>query len=153
TTSIDWYVPAPDGQLVAVSLSHAGTEAGDVHLFETATGKKVHEVIPRVNTGTAGGDLAWLPDGTGFFYTRHPRSGERPPADLDFYQQIYFHQLGTPTENDRYELGKDFPRIAEIQFEMHEQSGTLLATVQNGDGGEFAQFLRTSQGRWVRLAD
>src|SRR6266446_1364125 len=58
-TTIDWYVPSPDGKLVAVSLSHAGTEAGDVHLFETATGRKVHEVVPRVNTGTAGGDLAW----------------------------------------------------------------------------------------------
>ncbi len=75
TTSIDWYVPSPDGKVVAVSLSHAGTEAGDVHLYETASGKEVHEVIPRVNTGTAGGDLAWLPDGAGFFYTRHPRDG------------------------------------------------------------------------------
>src|SRR5262249_641220 len=85
TTSIDWYVPSRDGALVAVSLSHAGTEAGDVQLFATASGRRVHEVVPRVNTGTAGGDLAWLPDGTGFFYTRHPRPGERPAADLDFY--------------------------------------------------------------------
>jgi prolyl oligopeptidase len=153
TTSIDWFVPAPDGRLVAVSLSHAGTEAGDVHLYETASGKEVHEVIPRVNTGTAGGDLAWLPDGSGFFYTRHPREGERPPADLDFFQQAYFHKLGTPTADDRYEIGRDFPRVAEIQFEMHDQSGTLLATVQNGDGGEFALYLRSPDGKWKRLAD
>src|SRR5579859_3348986 len=55
TTSIDWFVPSRDGSLVAVSLSRAGTEAGDVHVFETATGRAVHEIIPRVNTGTAGG--------------------------------------------------------------------------------------------------
>lgn len=152
TTSIDWYVPSPDGRLVAVSMSHAGTEVGDVHLFETASGREVREVIPRVNTGTAGGDLAWLPDGTGFFYTRHPRAGERPGADLDFYQQVYFHKLGTPTADDRYELGKDFPRVAEIEFEMHDPSGTLLATVQNGDGGEFAHYLRSAGGKWTRLA-
>src|SRR5262245_7222655 len=152
-TSIDWYVPSPDGKLVAVSLSHAGTEAGDVHLFDTATGRETYEVIPRVNTGTAGGDLAWLPDGTGFFYTRHPRPGERPPEDLDFFQQAGFHKLGTPTADDRYELGKDFPRVAEIQFAMHNETGTLLATVQNGDGGEFAHYLRSSDGSWKRLAD
>jgi len=153
TTSIDWYVPSPNGEFVAVSLSQAGTETGDVQIFETVSGRKVHDDVPRVNTGTAGGDLAWLPGGTGFYYTRHPRPGERPPADLDFFQQIYFHKLGTPTENDKYELGKDFPRVAEIQFEMHDPSGMLLATVQDGDGGEFAHFLRTPQGKWVRLAD
>ncbi|HLJ09654.1 MAG TPA: prolyl oligopeptidase family serine peptidase [Planctomycetaceae bacterium] len=152
-TSIDWYVPSPDGKLAAVSLSHAGAEVGDVHVYETSSGRQVHEVIPRVNTGTAGGDLAWMPDGSGFFYTRHPREGERPPADIDFYQQAYFHKLGTPTEEDRYEIGKDFPRVAEIEFTMHEKSGTLLATVQNGDGGEFAHYLRSSDGTWKRLAD
>jgi len=153
TTSIDWFVPSLDGKLVAVSLSHAGSEAGDVHVFDSATGREVHEVIPRVNTGTAGGDLAWAPDAGGFYYTRHPRPGERPAADLDFFQQVYFHKLGSPTADDRYELGRDFPRIAEIQFEMHDSSGTLLATVQNGDGGDFAHFLRNPTGRWRRLAD
>ena len=40
-TSIDWYVPSPDGELVAVSLSRGGTERGDVHVYEMATGKQV----------------------------------------------------------------------------------------------------------------
>ncbi len=153
TTTIDWFVPSPDGRFVAVSLSNAGTEAGDVHVFDTATSQEVREVIPRVNTGTAGGDLAWLPDGSGFFYTRHPRAGERPPADLDFFQQVYFHKLGTPTADDRYELGRDFPRVAEVQFEMHDATGVLLATMQNGDGGEFAHYLRSPDGKWQRIAD
>ncbi|MGE0608295.1 MAG: prolyl oligopeptidase family protein [Pirellulales bacterium] len=152
-TSIDWYAPSPDGQLVAVSLSSSGSEAGDVHFFATATGKAMHEVLPRVNTGTAGGDLAWMPDSSGVFYTRHPREGERTAEDMNFYQQVYFHRFGTPTEKDRYELGKDFPRIAEIQFEMHNPTGRLLATVQNGDGGEFAHYLRSPAGDWTRLCD
>jgi prolyl oligopeptidase len=153
TTAIDWYVPSPDGKLVAVSLSRGGSEAGDVHLFDTATGARVHEVIPHVNGGTAGGDLAWMPDGSGFFYTRYPKPGERPPADLDFYQQVYFHKLGTPLAADRYELGKDLPRVAEIEFEMNDRSGILLATVQNGDGGEFSLFLRSPSGHWNRISN
>ena len=152
TTAIDWYVPSPDGKLVAVSLSRGGSELGDVSIFDVATGKPVHEVIPRVNSGTAGGDLAWLPDSSGFFYTRHPRPGERDDADLNFYQQAYFHALGTPTESDRYEIGKNFPRVAEIEFEMHPANGTLLLTVQNGDGGHFAHYLRTSRGEWKQVS-
>ncbi len=106
-----------------------------------------------MNSGTAGGDLAWLADGSGLFYTRHPRDGERPAEDMNFFQQAYFHKLGTPTADDRYELGKDFPRVAEIEFELHEPTGTLLATVQNGDGGEFAHYLRSPAGAWSRISD
>jgi prolyl oligopeptidase len=152
TTAIDWYVPSPDGNLVAISLSQGGSEAGDVHLFDTASGSPVHEVVPHVNGGTAGGDLAWMPDGSGFFYTRYPKPGERPAADLDFYQQVYFHKLGTPVSSDRYELAKDFPRVAEIEFEMDHVSGILLATVQKGDGGQFSLFLRSPSGHWTRIS-
>ncbi len=152
TTAIDWYVPSADGKLVAVSLSKGGTETGDVHVYDTATAKETSEVVPRVNGGTAGGSLAWAADGKGFFYTRYPRGKERPAEDVDFYQQVYFHALGTPTEDDRYEMGKDLPRIAEIKLEMDDPSGRLLATVQNGDGGQFAFFLRDPDGKWRQFS-
>src|SRR5262245_53215861 len=95
STSIDFYVPSLDGQLVAVSLSEGGSEAGSIHVYETATGRKRPDVIPRVNGGTAGGDVAWSPDGSGFIYTRYPRPGERPPGDLDFYAEVSYDHLGT----------------------------------------------------------
>jgi prolyl oligopeptidase len=150
-TVIDWFVPSADGKLIAVSLSHGGTESGDVHVFDVATGKPMDEVIPRVNSGTAGGDLAWTAEGSGFFYTRHPHAGERPPADLDFYQQIYFHKLGTLPSSDRYELGQGFPRVAESQIEVDDRTGYALATVQFGDGGEFAHYLRPPSGTWKQI--
>jgi len=71
---------------------------------------------------------------------------------MNFFQQAYFHELGTDTANDRYELGKDFPRIAEIQFEAHHASGQLLLTVQDGDGGEFAHYLRSTDGAWRQFS-
>lgn len=67
---------------------------------------------------------------------------------MNFFQQAYFHRLGSSPDDDRYELGEDFPRIAEIQFESHHASGQLLLTVQNGDGGEFAHYLRSASGTW-----
>lgn len=66
-TAIDWYRVSPDGKLVAASMSTGGSETGDVHVFEVATGKRVFEVVPGVNAGTAGGDLAWQPDSKGFY--------------------------------------------------------------------------------------
>ncbi len=151
STAIDWFVPSADGARVAVSLSKAGSERGDVHVFESATGRASGEVVHRVQYGTAGGSLAWDADGQGFYYTRYPREGERPPADLDFYVQVYYHRLGTPEAADRYELGKGFPRIAEIGLKRSPDGRYLLANVQNGDSGEFEQHLRLSSGRWIRL--
>ena len=150
-TSIDWYVPSPDGSRVAVSLSEGGSERGNAHVFESATGREVGEAVRRVNYGTAGGSLAWDADGTGFFYTRYPREGERPAADLDFYVQVYHHRIGSPEAEDRYEIGKDFPRIAEIALDRSPDGRFVLANVQNGDGGEFSQHLRSADGRWTRL--
>jgi prolyl oligopeptidase len=152
TTAIDWYVPSPDGKLVAVSLSKAGSEAGDLHLYDVESGKQVDVVIPRVQNGTAGGDLAWAPDSKGFYYTRYPRGKEKAEEDMDFFQQLYFHELGTSGEKDRYELGKDLPRIAEIRVQMHNATGRLLCSVQNGDGGEFAHFVRSPDGKWRPFA-
>src|SRR4029078_3017088 len=70
--------------------------------------------------------------------------------DLDFYQQLYFHGLGSDVKNDRYELGKDFPRIAEIQVQVDARSGRVLASVQKGDGGQFAHYLKRGS-RWRQL--
>ena len=71
---------------------------------------------------------------------------------MDFYQQIYFHTLGLSTTKDIYELGNDFPRIAEIKLELDRASGRVLATVQNGDSGEFAHFVRRPRGTWKQFA-
>jgi prolyl oligopeptidase len=145
-TAIDWYVPTTDGKKVAVSLSLDGTEAGDVHVFDVATGKDSGEIVPRVNGGTAGGSLAWKHDASGFWYTRYPRGSERPTEDMGFWTQVFFHKVGTKTEDDVLAIGKDFPRIAEIQLAASGDGKWVLATVANGDGGEFAHYVAAQDG-------
>src|SRR5262249_17363046 len=61
-SAYDWFIPSPDGKLLAVSVSQGGSEMGDVHLFDVESGKPADVVIPRVNGGTAGGDLEWAAD-------------------------------------------------------------------------------------------
>ncbi len=113
TTAIDWFVPSPDGKLLAVSMSQNGSEDGTLHLFDVGSGKELGPQIPRVQYPTGGGSLAWRADCKGFWYTRYP-GPQRPAAEQHFFQQIYFHRLGDDPAKDRYVLGKDFPKVAEI---------------------------------------
>src|SRR6266480_1451017 len=151
TTAIDWFVPSLDGKCVAVSLSKGGSEDGTLHFYETATGKALPDTIAHVQYPTAGGSAAWNADGSGIYYTRFPRKGERSDADLNFYQQIYFHKLGTPDTKDTYSIGKDFPRIAEIALEGSRNRKYIVATVANGDGGDFAHYLLGPDQSWKQV--
>jgi prolyl oligopeptidase len=151
TTAIDFYVPSLDGRFVAVSLSDNGSEDGSAHVFETATGKKLPDVIPRVQYPTALGSLEWKSDASGFYYTRYPQGDERPAEDMTFYQQVYFHKLGTPHGADTYIIGKEFPRIAEITLGTTDDARYLMASVANGDGGEFAHYLLGPNGAWTQV--
>ena len=152
-TSIDWYAPSPDGRYVAVCLSEGGSERGSASVYEVASGKPLPDVVPRVQYPTGGGSVAWKGDGSGFYYTRYPAEGERPPADEAFFQQVWFHKLGTPAAEDTYALGKDFPRIAETELETSRDGQYVLARVKNGDGGEIAFWLRGPEDQWTRVAD
>lgn len=153
STSIEWYRVSPDGKLAAIALTSGGAEVADLHVIDLASRKRIDQVVPRVNVATAGGDLGWDADSAGFYYTRYPRTGERPPADQDFYQQLWHRKLGTPLADDRYELGREFDRIAELRIRQHHPSGKVLVNMQHGDSGRFQQYLRDKAGTWHRLSD
>jgi prolyl oligopeptidase len=149
--AVDFYVPSFGGKYVAAALSENGSEDSSAHIFEVATAKELTDVVPRVNFATAGGSIGWKPDSSGFYYTRYPQGSERPPEDANFYQQVYFHKLGTDPKQDTYVIGKDFPRIAEIQLHTSDDGRWLLAAVANGDGGQFAHYVMDSAGKWTQL--
>jgi prolyl oligopeptidase len=146
TTAIDWFVPAPDGKLVAVSLSDNGSEDGTLHVFDVNSGKEVDAPIARVQYPTGGGSVAWRADGKGFWYTRYP-GADRPSDEQHFFQQVYFHPIGGESSKDLYVLGKGFPKVAEILLENRFNPAVVVVSVANGDGGEFAHYVIDSGGR------
>jgi prolyl oligopeptidase len=156
-TTIDWYEASPDGSLVALSLSKHGTEDGTLHVYDVATALPVDLEIPEVNSGSAGGSLAWRGDSRGFWYTRHPASGTVPDEDLGFFQDVWFHELGTSEADDRRELSGDVfveARIAENQLTSSPDGRWVMDRVQKGDGGEWQVFVRPQHGdaEWRMVA-
>jgi prolyl oligopeptidase len=96
TTALDWYYPSDDGRLLAYGLSENGSEQSVLHVLELDTDQILPERIAR----TRAADLAWLPDGSGFYYTRYPSPGEVPEGEEHYHRSIFFHRLGTDPAAD-----------------------------------------------------
>jgi len=150
-TAIDFYVPSLDGKLVAISISKGGSERGDLYIYDVETKQPLSDVIARVQVPTGGGSFAWNETNDGLYYTRYPRKGERADDDLDFYEQIYFHKIGSPESEDQYVIGRDFPKIAENFMFTTSDGRYLLLMVLNGDGGEVAHYIRDPKGNWTQV--
>jgi len=146
-----WYKPSPDGTKVGMALGTGGSEDAALYVFDTATGKQMGDPVPRVQFATAGGDMAWTGDGRGFYYTRYPQGNERPAEDANFYQQVYYHVLGSSAAQDKYVLGKDFPRIGETALETAHDGKRILVTVEDGDGGSYEHFLIAADGKVTQI--
>jgi len=151
STAIQFFEPSLDGSKVAVSLAAGGQLVGPISVYDVASGHALPDVLTHVG-GLTGASVAWDTDSAGFYYTHYPHEGERPPEDLNFYEQVYFHKLGTPQSQDTYVMGKDFPRIVEIRLSESKDGRYVLAAVGNGDGSRYEHFLREPSGEWKQLS-
>jgi prolyl oligopeptidase len=152
-TTIDWFVASPDGTRIAVSLSKNGSEDGVLHIYDVATGRESEAPIDRVQYPTAGGSVAWAPDGQGFWYTRYP-GAEVPEAERHFNQQAWFHRLGADPAKDVPALttADGLPRTAEIFLYNPTGAESALASVQLGDGGQWQHFILRPGARALKVA-
>lgn len=95
-TSLDWWYPSQDGKLLAYGLSQHGDEWSTLYILNVDTGEKLKEGIPRTRYCS----LAWLPDNSGFYYTRYPKPGTVPPGEENYNRHLYFHKLGKDYHED-----------------------------------------------------
>ena len=152
-TAIDWFAPSFDGSKVALSLSQNGSEDGSLHIYDVASGKEIEKPIPRVQFPTAGGSAAWARDNSGFWYTRY-HGDEVPEADRHFFQQVYFHVLGSDAAKDPLVLGaKDgLERVSEVFLDTRYGRAEGFAAVQRGDGNQWAFYVLPRNGAPIQLA-
>lgn len=97
TTALDWYHPSEDGHLLAYGLSEDGNEESVLHVLDADTG----EPLPDRIAHTRAADLAWLPDGSAFYYTRYPAPGEVPEGEEHYHRAVFFHRLGSDPATDQ----------------------------------------------------
>lgn len=87
--SLDWYVPSPDGRLLAFGLSYAGDEMTVLYVMDVATGEWLADQISgKVNFS------GWMPDNSGFLY------GVLEDPSNAYSRAFRYHTLGKhPRQN------------------------------------------------------
>jgi prolyl oligopeptidase len=96
TTALDWFYPSRDGRLLAYGLSENGSEESVLHLLDVESGRHLPDRISRMRAAS----LAWLPDGSGFYYSRYPAPASVPQGEEHYHRALYCHRLGADPEAD-----------------------------------------------------
>lgn len=105
----------PDGTMMAYQIStNANEEFGDIQVKDTDTGEIV-ETIP----GGYRADIAWLPNKSGFYYTRF----QRDDSERGWSRNIYFHHVGKKPESDTLVFETD---TAWLNVELAPDASTIV---------------------------
>lgn len=96
TVVLDWWFPSRDGTLLAFGYSNNGDEWSTLHLIEVDSGSTLPDRIERTRYST----LAWLPDNSGFYYTRYPLAGEVAEGEENYWNRFFFHLIGSDAADD-----------------------------------------------------
>lgn len=119
SVALDWWYPSRDGAYVAYGVSANGDEQSTLHVLDVRTGARLAEAITR----TRAVSVAWLPDSSGFYYTRFGASGTQTNVD----RRIYLHKLGVNAtgDGDRKIWGDGLPQ-ADWPYEDLSRDGRWL---------------------------
>lgn len=102
---LEWFVPSPDGSLLAMSVEVAGSESSRVILLDVASGEPVSADIPWVPAWP----VAWLADSSGFFIdSRNVQDGQFVGEG----DSLYLYRLGEPAPEQAEQVPDElrFPR-------------------------------------------
>ncbi len=128
TIALDWYQPSENGRYLAYGTSPSGSEMSTLHIIETKTGNALPDIIER----TRACSIAWMPDNSGFYYTRYPNKGDVPDGQEMYNRHVFYHELGTNPETDPRIFGEgrdpeDWPSVS-----LDNDGRLLLITVAQG---------------------
>ena len=97
TIAMSSYFPSPDGKHMAYLIQDGGSDWRKARIIEVDSGTVLSDELDWLKfTG-----LSWAADGSGFYYSRYPAvDSEDKFQSLNMNQAVYFHQLGTPMDDD-----------------------------------------------------
>ncbi|NVD72521.1 S9 family peptidase [Duganella sp. BJB1802] len=129
TVALAGLAVSPNGRYLAYSTAASGSDWNEIKVRDIDSGKDIEDRIQWVKFS----NTAWLHDGSGFFYSRYDEPKEATKlADVNYFQKLYFHKIGTPQSADT--LVYDRPDHKDWGFgaEVTEDGRFLIISASQG---------------------
>src|SRR3989454_4259148 len=96
TVALSTLAVSDDGRLLAYGTSASGSDWEEFRVRDVAIGKDRPDHLKWIKFSGA----SWTKDGAGFFYSRYPEPTDKALTDVNRFQKLYYHRLGTDQAQD-----------------------------------------------------
>ena len=96
TVALSTLAVSEDGRLLAYGTSASGSDWEEFRVRDVAEGRDLSDHLKWIKFSGA----SWTNDGAGFFYSRYPEPGDKALTDVNRFQRLYYHRLGTEQTAD-----------------------------------------------------
>jgi prolyl oligopeptidase len=129
TVALTGWSVSPDGRWLAYATSGAGSDWLTWRVRDVESGQDLPDVIEWSKFSGA----AWRQDGSGFYYSAYdpPPPGE-DYTGTNYYQKLYFHQLGRPQAEDELVYERKDHKEWGFAAEVTEDGRHLILSVWQG---------------------
>ena len=129
TVALAGWVPSDNGKLVALGMATAGSDWREWKVLDVATGKFHADHLKWVKFS----GISWLPDSSGFYYSRYdaPKEG-KTFTGVNYYQKLFFHKLGQPQSEDQLVYQRRDHKEWGFGGEVTEDGDYLVISVWRG---------------------
>ena len=128
TTTLDGWSVDQSGRRLAYQLSTGGDEESLLRVLDVDTGEVVDGPIDR----TRYSPVAWLPDGSAFFYVRRLPPAEVPDGEEAFHRRVWRHRLGTDPATDALVWGEGLDKTNYYGVSVSRDGRWLVVTASAG---------------------
>jgi len=146
---VNWEV-SKDGRLLAYAVSASGSDWLTWRVRDVTTGVDLPDVIEWSKFSGA----SWLPDASGFYYSRYdaPTPGE-DYTGVNYHQKLYFHRLGEAQAQDALVYARPDHKEWGFNAEVSDDGRYLVVHVWEGTDVRNRLFYKDLQmeGTFVEL--
>ena len=129
TVALAGMTPSRDGRYVAYAQSDGGSDWRKWKVRDVEAGEDTGDLIDFTKFTS----ISWMPDNSGFFYSRYPpREDDPTKGDGSKAVSVYFHALGTQQSEDRLVFSQPEHPRRNPYASVSEDGEYLLVNLQEG---------------------
>jgi prolyl oligopeptidase len=129
TIALSGLAISENGKLLAYGLSTSGSDWQEWKVRDVETGEDLEDHLKWIKFSGA----SWTKDNQGFFYSRYDEPNEKTKLeDVNYYQKLYYHQLGTPQSEDVLIYHRDDQKEWGFSGNVTEDGSYLIISVWLG---------------------